>query len=483
MSRFSKVFFWALSAATAFCLVVCGGDVWAKDKPVEVAGELLIQYKTGVSSGALAGELKQLGVTMAEELSRIKVHRIKVKEANREKIKAVLAKNPRVAFVEDNFYASAVAVPDDDMYPSQWHLPRIAAPAGWDISTGTTMVPIAVIDSGVDPSHPDLATKLLPGYNFIAYNTDTHDVKGHGTAVAGAAGALSDNGLGVSGVAWHNPIMPLVVLDANGSGPYSAIASAITWAADRGAKVINLSLAGPYASSTLQNAIDYAWAKGAVIVAAAANEATSTPYYPAACNNVVAVSASDKNDNLASFSNYGPWIDVAAPGTTIYTTSNGGSYGGWNGTSFSSPITAGLVALIWSANPLLTNAEVVDILKQGADDLGAPGFDSSFGHGRINVLNSLTLALGYAPVPDTQPPSVTITAPSVAGPVNALVSIRVAAVDDVGVDHVDFFVNGMILGSDQTAPYSLVWDAKTVADGWYTITAKAYDVAGNVGES
>ena len=482
MGRFGKILFWSCSAAAVFCLFGGGGNVWAaREKPVRVAGELLVQYRTGVAKEALDGEFTRLGAMMSEEIPGIGVRRIKVNEANRERIKATLAKHPKVKFVEDNFMATAVTVPDDSIYSSQWHLPKISAPLGWDISTGTTTVSIAVIDSGVDPTHPDLAAKLIPGYNFVAYNTDTHDVAGHGTAVAGSAGALGDNGLGVAGVAWHNPIMPLVVLDSSGSGSYSAISSAITWAADRGAKVINLSLAGPYASSTLQDAVNYAWGKGVVIIAAAANEATSTPYYPAACDNVVAVSASDTYDKLASFSNYGAWIDVAAPGVTIYSTNNGGGYGAWNGTSFSSPITAGMAALIWSVNPLLSNSEVVDILKQGTDDLGAPGFDTSFGFGRINLYKGLTLALGYAPAPDTEPPVSAITAPAAGVTLSSQVGILVSASDNVAVSRVDFFVDGALLGSDQTVPYSVDWDAAQAADGWYTLTAVAYDAAGNVG--
>src|SRR6266487_312963 len=137
------------------------------------------------------------------------------------------------------------------------------------------------------------------------------------------------------------------------------MAQPLTYAVDHGARVINVSIGGSSSSSTQQNAADYAWSKGAIIFASAMNNSTSTPYYPAACSNVVAVSATDSSDNLATFSNFGSWIDIAAPGTSIYTTTNGGGYGTWNGTSFSSPLSAGLAALILSVNPVLTNQQEI----------------------------------------------------------------------------------------------------------------------------
>ncbi|EHP83704.1 peptidase S8 and S53 subtilisin kexin sedolisin, partial [Geobacter metallireducens RCH3] len=197
----------------------------------------------------------------AEEIAPIRVKRIKVPAAARAKVKAALAKNPHVTFVEENYLAEQTMVPNDPSYASQWHLPKIAAPAGWDISTGSSSVDIAILDSGVDPSHPDLAGKLLPGFNFVFNNTDTHDVTGHGTKVAGSAGAMGNNGAGVAGVAWQNQIMPLVIADSTGYATYSRMASAITYAADHGVRIINLSYGGSTSSSTLQNAVNYAWNK------------------------------------------------------------------------------------------------------------------------------------------------------------------------------------------------------------------------------
>lgn len=382
----------------------------AQNSP-HVPGELLIAPRAGVSEADLENQYKTHGGKKIKNLSQIKVHHIKVPEHALEAVEAALRKNPKVEFVEKNFIAEANLVPNDPGYGSQWHLPRVSAPGAWDITTGSPSVSVAVIDSGVDPYHPDLAAKLVAGYNFLGGSTsDTHDVYGHGTAVAGVIAADTNSGVGIAGLAWSSTIMPLVVVNSSNSATYSAIASAVTYAADHGAKVINMSLGGTSYSSTLQNAINYAWSKGLVIVAAAGNNSNSTYFYPAALNNVVAVSATDGSDNPASFTNFGSWITVSAPGTYIYTTTNGGGYGSWQGTSFASPQVAALAGLLFARNPVLTNQQVVDLIKNTADDLGAPAFDLYYGNGRINAYRALLAApaSGTPPPPPPPPPSSTL---------------------------------------------------------------------------
>jgi thermitase len=223
-------------------------------------------------------------------------------------------------------------------------------------------------------------------------NANTSDLLGHGTTVAGTIAAASDNGIGVAGVSWQSRIMPLVVVDENDFAAYSNIAEAIRYAADRNIRVINISIGGARQSATLQNAVDYAWSKGALIFAPAMNNGTSTLYYPAACNHVMSVSATDSYDHLASFSNYGNWIAIAAPGTNILTTTNGGGYGYSSGTSLSSPIVAGVAALSLAINPSLTNIQLVSLLEQSADDIGDSGYDNSFGWGRVNAFRTVEAA-------------------------------------------------------------------------------------------
>lgn len=473
-----------MAVAVAMVLVLSGFGFAQTDSSKKfVPGELLIQIKPGVAKGDVDNLVHAHGGVNAGEIENIKVRRIKVPEHALEQVKKALSNNPNLTFVEENFIAEAGYVPNDPKYSSQWHLPTIEAPGAWDLTTDAQGVPIAIIDSGVDPTHPDLVGNLIAGYNFIGNNTDTQDVLGHGTAVAGSAAAMTDNATGVASVAGNSPIMPLVVLNANDSATYYDIARAINYAADQGVRIMNISIGGTSYSSTLQNAVNYAWDKGAVIIAAAHNYSTDTPYYPAACTNVVAVSATTSSDTLASFSNYGNWIDISAPGTYILTTSRGGGYGNWNGTSFSSPITAGVAALILSANPSLTNVQVVDILTQSADDLGSTGFDTYFGYGRVNAFQSTQAALDAAPEEDTIDPSVAITSPQDGTTVNGSLTVSVSATDEGGVDQVDLYVDGELLASDTISPYTFAWDTYAYANSDHELMAVAYDISGNDGWS
>lgn len=448
-----------------------------------VQDELLVQHKAGVAAEQIHGAFAGLGASVVGELPQIRVKRIKVPANAMEKVKAALARNPFVSFVEPNFLGQSSGVPNDAQYSSQWHLPMVWAPRGWDVNTGSASVPIAIIDSGVDSAHPDLAGKVVAGWNFLGGNTNTSDVLGHGTAVAGTASAASNNSTGVAGLAWQNPIMPLVVLDATDYASYSNIASAITYAADHGVRVINVSIGGSSSSSTLQGAVDYAWNKGAIIFASAMNNGTSTPYYPAACNRVIAVTATTSTDTIAGFSSFGTWVDIAAPGASILTTTRGGGYGYWNGTSFASPLAAGLAALVLSVNPSLTNAAVESIIKSNADDLGAAGFDQYFGSGRINTYYALLAAKAAVPAPDTTAPTASISSPAAGSTVSGAVTVNVAATDDVGVTKVELYVDGVLVATDSVGPFSFFWDTTKLVDGSHNLLAVAYDQAGNVGQS
>ena len=441
-----------------------------------VAGELLIAPKPGVSDSTLESLYKSHGGQKIKTLSQINVHHVKVPAQSLDAIESALRGSPRVQFVEKNYVAQTNLVPNDPGYPSQWHLSKISATAGWDITTGSPNVPVAVIDSGVDPAHPDLASNLIPGHNFLSGNTDTHDVLGHGTAVAGTAAAVTNDGIGVAGVAWFNTIMPLVVVSSSNYATYADIATAVNYAADHSVKVINMSLGGTSYSSTLQSAVNYAWSKGLVIVAAAGNNSSSAYFYPAALSNVVAVSATDGSDNPASFTNFGNWITVAAPGTSIYTTTNGGGYGNWQGTSFSAPQVAALAALLFSRNPALTNQKVVDLIKNNADDLGATGFDPYYGWGRINVYRALAAAQTVVNL------SVSLTSPSNNSTVTGLVTVSASVSSQNPIAKVEFYVDGALNATDTTNPYSFTWDT-TGLSGSHTLFAKAYDSAGNTATS
>lgn len=329
---------------------------------------------------------------------------IDVAPGTEEAVAQSLRSNPLFREVELDYYAHpAATTPNDPNFSSQWHLAKIQAPAAWDFTTGSSM-PIAILDSGVDTTHPDLAGRLMAGWNFVTNSNNVFDTTGHGTAVTGVIGAITNNGLGVSAGVWQNPIMPLVVVDQNDYAAYSNIAAAIQYAADHGARIISISVGGSAASALLQNAINYAWNAGAVVVAAAMNNSSATPYYPAACTHAIAVSASDENDRLAAFSDYGSWISLSAPGTNIMTTSKGGGYTPWQGTSLATPVVASVAALALAANPSLTAQGLVTLLEQNSDDIGPAGYDTSFGWGRVNAYRAVTAARGGSPSTNPPPP-------------------------------------------------------------------------------
>ncbi len=451
-----------------------------------VPGEIIVQMKKGTSKKEEEELFKKSDLKVKEEISQIKTKLVSVPEDKRGEILEKLSKNSKVEFAENNYLAEGGIIPDDPKYPSQWHLPKISAPIGWDLNTGSEGVVIGVIDSGIDPTHPDISSKLVPGYNFLSNNTDTHDVLGHGTKVSGTASAISNNSVGVAGVTWKNKIMPLVVLDSTNYASYYNISRAITYAADHGAKVLNISIGGTSSSSTMQSAVDYAWQKGIITVACAHNYSTDTPYYPAALQKVIAVSATTSTDIKASFSNFGSWIDVSAPGSGILTTTNGGGYGSVSGTSFSSPITAGALALIFSINPNFTPDQAQNVLFTSADDLGEAGFDTYYGWGRVNIGAAAQLASSgqiTPPLSDTVIPQVSITFPQNGATVSGLINVSADASDNVGVIKVEFYSNNQLIGSDNSLPYSVPWDSTKSANGSNQITAYAYDAALNKGTS
>ena len=317
---------------------------------------------------------------------------------------------------------------------------------------------------------------MIPGWNFYDNNSNTADVFGHGTLVAGSASANTNNGVGVASVAGNALIMPLRISATDGSASFSNMAKALTWAADKGAHVANISYQSVSGSATVASAAQYMKNKGGVTVVAAGNTGVEQTFAPT--DTMISVSATTSSDAVASWSSYGSYVDVAAPGSGIWTTKKGGGYGSANGTSFASPVTAAVIAMMRSVNPVLPPADLEKILISTAVDLGTAGFDKKFGHGRINAAAAVSAAQS-AKVSDTSAPTVGIGAPIAGAKVSGLVAVDVSASDNVGVTRVELFVNGTKFASDTTAPYSFSWDSAAVADGNASLTAYAYDAAGN----
>jgi len=296
-----------------------------------------------------------------------------------------LQSDPAVEYVEPNYTVSILAVqPNDPEYPRQWALPKIHAPEAWANTPGNRDVIIAVLDTGFDYSHPDKPKNVVPGYDFVNGDSDPQDDHGHGTYISGVIAANTDNGTGVAGVCPECSIMPIKVIDGSGMGTYADVAAGIVWAADNGAKIINLSLGGLAYSQALQEAVLYAQSKGALIIAAGGNQGVSDPLYPAAYPDVIGVSATDENDQIWSRSNHGDTIDLAAPGVDVLGLNPGGGYANQTGTSVSAAHVAGIAGLLLSENSALTSGALAQKLFDTAEDLGDQGRDGSFGWGRVD---------------------------------------------------------------------------------------------------
>jgi subtilisin family serine protease len=364
-----------------------------------VADEVLVKFTSGVES-IRAQELNSgMGCTIVKKIAKINVFRLRIPpSATVADMIAAYMEKADVEYAEPNYFVHALSVtPDDPYYGLQWHLPKMKAGNAWGETKGSRNVTVAVLDTGVDLTHSDLDEQVVGGYDFVNNDGQPDDDNGHGTHVAGTIAAETNNGEGVAGINWYAKIMPVKVLDEAGEGTHEAVALGLIFAADNGARVINLSFGGEDSSAVMSEAINYAYGKGCVLVAGTGNSGAGEVIFPARHENVVAVGASDEEDNWCNASiwgegfgsNYGPGIDVVAPGNNIISTYFGGSYAVGSGSSMATACVSGLAALIISANPRLTNSTIRDIITGTADDLMEPGWDEYTGYGRINLQKAI----------------------------------------------------------------------------------------------
>ncbi|WP_249937193.1 S8 family serine peptidase [Roseateles sp. DAIF2] len=456
---------WGVSAQTA--------------EPEFAKGRLLVQARAGLSDIEMEKVAKGHG-GKARRIGKSDLHVIELPgNASERAVQALLAKHPQLRFVElDRRVAPAMAV-NDPYAGSQWHLSKIGAQTAWDKSQGAG-VTIAILDTGINASHPDLAARMVPGWNFYDNNANTTDVHGHGTAVAGGAAATLNNGVGVAAVAGAARLMPVRIADANAYAYWSTVAQGVTWAADNGARIANISYVGVAGSAAVQSAANYMKSKGGLVIAAAGNNGIEETIAPT--SSMIVVSATDSADALASFSSWGSFVTVSAPGKDIWTTTRDGGYQAWWGTSMASPVVSGVLGLMMAAKPALSGSQIESLLYSTAQDLGDVGRDKKFGYGRVNAAAAVTAVLTAA-APDTQAPSVGIAAPLGLSNVNGLVAVDVTASDNVGVSRVELRANGQLVATDTTAPYAFSWDSSKVANGNANLVAYAYDAAGNAGSS
>jgi len=430
-----------------------------------------------------------------------------------------------VVFAEPNYIARALFTPNDPYFKYQWDLDNpvyggIHTKAAWDTGSGSG-VTVAIVDTGIayenytNPANgkkyyqaPDLAsTCFAQGYDYIENDTHPNDDNSHGTHVAGTVAQSTNNGVGVAGVAFSSCLMPVKVLDKNGSGSYAAVAAGIWFAADNGARVINLSLGGSASSQALLDAVAYAYNKGVTIIAAAGNDGVNQVSYPAAYDNyVIAVGATRYDETLSYYSNYGPSLDIVAPGgdtsldqngdgyvdgvlqnTFNPNTKNTGSFGYWffQGTSMAAPHIAGIAALVIANGNATTPDKVRVALQETAEDKGVTGRDDVYGYGLVNAFTVLNWTAGP---PDTGSPVITGATGNITGTTAELVTISATITDNVGVDNSTVYytpINGTetAIAMTKEPDPSNVWKADTpVASnkiGTIIYYIKAKDAAGN----
>lgn len=357
--------------------------------------EIIVKFSPRVSSGQIGKINQQFQTRIKEQLTLPHVFTLRVPKGFEEKLAKIYNSLSMVEYAEPNFVARAQFVPNDPYFANQWGLAKIKSPEAWDLTNGSSVVKIAILDTGIDKDHPDLATKVVARINLTSARSDD-DLNGHGTHVAGIAAAITNNGLGVAGTGFNTALMSVKVLDDKGSGYYSWVINGLKWAADNGAKVINLSLGGGSSSAALEEAVNYAWNKGVVLSCAAGNSGVTTPLYPAYYQNCLAVAATDANDQKTSWSNYGGWVDLASPGLDIFSTlpnhkakiTNTRNYGSLSGTSMATPFVSGLAGLLFGEDSILNNSQVRKAIEETADKISGTG--TYWGKGRINAYQAVS---------------------------------------------------------------------------------------------
>jgi len=488
-------------------LAVCAGVAAPArgGSPEFVADELLVGVDTGVGTAGVDGSAEAVyraaGAEKIRAFESIGVHQVRVPARARDAIADALARRPEFRFVERNpvFPVDALVL-DDPEFPAQWHLSHIELPQAWELSAGAPGVVIAVLDTGVNPV-PDLADRLLEGFDAYSGGSDSSDRHGHGTQVAGAAAAIGNNAVGVASPAWSASVLPVRITNDRGDATGASVAQGLMGAIDRGARVLNVSFAGIAGSATVRAAAQYVAERGGVVVAGAGNcgcheSIPETPY-------ILSIAGTDVEDRLAEFSSRGAYVDLCAPAVDIVTTRADGSYGSATGTSFSSSLVAGVVALMLAVEPNLDAFDVGALLADTAIDLGVAGWDEAFGYGRIDAFAAVDRIAAFSwpdpdiivnPSPGEVPgptdmiaPIVEIEWPAHGSTFATPVKIRVAARDDARVERVELSVDGRSLGAVTCDAFAcgtaFLWHARKEGAGPHEFTAHAIDASGNVGES
>src|SRR5438552_7626243 len=422
------------------------------------AGHILVRFKTTPAQAVLDQLNTAFGAKAVGKIAGIGVTHLQVPGSGLALLNH-LQKRSDVEFAEFDSYVRAFVTPNDPYFSTvyttshngstaQWAPQAVSAPSAWGMTGGDRNIVIAIVDTGVDDTHPDLASKIVGEYNFVKGET-VNDGFGHGTHVAGIAAAATDNRTGIAGICWNCGILSVKVLNNQGGGYTSDVASGITYAASHGARMISLSLGGNGRTQTMDSALNYAVANNALPVCAMGNNGESQfipePAYWYPCLTVI---ATDQSGARASFSNYGVKADVAAPGVAILstmptypvtlTTTYGyhTNYDALSGTSMATPMVAGVAGLVSSKNPSLTPAQVAGIIEASSGD--GVSWNPNLAFGVVNAYKAVSSAIHS----DYVSPSVNLTSPAEAATVSGLVAFQAAPTDNTTVHHLDFVQNG-----------------------------------------
>jgi subtilisin family serine protease len=457
---------------------------------------LVVGFKAGVGATAVTQSLGEAGLRAKADaaLATLSARRVTVPAAASAGAIAELRADPDVAYVEKDGVVHATAVtPNDPEYAYQTELPQITVPGAWERTTGSAAVTVAVIDTGVNDLGGDLTGALLPGWDFVNGDDTPADDEGHGSAVAALIAGRGDNGIGTAGVCWQCQILPVKVLDSTGSGLLSTVASGIVYAADSGAKIINMSLGGYSSTSVLQQAVAYARGKGILIVASAGNDALRDRTYPAAYPGVIAVGGTDTDSDFfiaydPAYGYYGSnwdddWVDVAAPWCTVapdlagFGNDTGGTdvgnddYSYFCGTSASAPLVSGVAALTKSNYPGASLWSLENSLTKTAQPTVTKDFVA---FGEIRAATAVNTV-------DTVAPKVTGATPKQSTRFRGTVTVGATGVSDTGgagVSHASLYVDGKYIGQDTTSPYAVKYNSGK-RNGTVKVQWRVYDRAGN----
>ena len=478
------------------------------------AGHILVRFKTTPGQDVLNQLNTAFGAKVVGRIDKIGVTHLQAPPEAGLALLGRLRKRSDVEFAEFDSEVKAFLQPDDPYFStslasshygtvSQWGPQAVSAPSAWDLTLGVPNIVIAIVDTGVDSSHPDLASKIVGEYSYVGRSAK--DGFGHGTHCAGIAAAATNNDVGIAGMCPNCGILSVKVLNDQGSGYISDVASGITYAASHGARVISLSLGGSGRSDTMRSALQYAVTNNALPVCAMGNSGSSsnTPE-PGYWHDCLSVIATDQNGAKASFSNYGVKADVAAPGVAIVstmptypvtlTTTYGYSmnYDALSGTSMATPMVAGVAGLVLSENPSLTPTQVAGIIEASSGD--GVSWDPNLAFGVVNAYKAVSSAVHS----DYVAPLTNIISPTEGATVSGLVTFQTAPTDSTTVHHVDIVQNGtrfmqVLTGASATSStgkgnktstittpaWTGFWPSTTVFNSPVTVSVSAVDVFGN----